>query len=884
MNRPTIRIVVSVLCALVALCLLSVAEGTPTSMEPSTFPSRVERLRGLAEVWGMVYYFHPALADPQKQAAWESELLIAIPEAESAETLDEYAIALQRLIAKLGDGGTSVLFPGEVDEDGEPDATRLPIQLASIDGKVVVSAIDFDAPGTASLDVGMEILSIDRVSVDEYLTEWLPVASGRTESLKQEWVFQRLLAGQPGSKVTLLVRSALDDEIPVELNRPTEEYWNQAAPTLDADMLDDGRFIHVVLPSVLCAIDRTPGIYSLYELVQRYDQLMSESDYEGVILDLRAGGKEFGSSFFVDIPLPRILAQFVGDPWTVSAGYGQRMHEGLKDPRLPMLSHPYGENWIVRQGAPFMGAAPGHDSKSLVVLVDKGSYPVVAEYLAPLEASGRAVIVGDAGTEPMRQSYTCMLPGDLGFQLRLSVPWDDEGRVSLPIVEISPCIDDLRNGRDVALDTAISILSDWENRTALSETIAPEIGALLSAFAYVSQSPLTHEERLLGLFKLWNAIRYFYPFPEMIDGEWDDVLTEFIARVNESNDEQAYYHQLQHMMGRINDGHAFLAAGYPELWKPPIEVREIEGEAVIVAIDQQADLYPALLSLEAGMIVTQVDGRSVAELIEERLLWVPGATEQHRRYLAFQQLLTGRENSAVILRVADGTSKDARKVSLTRTHRVVNVEQSPAFSWLSDQIGFIDVTRIDNAGFKQAMNDFEGADGLLVDLRGYPSSVGLGMVFDSLFDGTGNVGWSHLPLINSPNPDSRGWKFLAQRMGSGAIDAYEGEVVILTDVRAVSASEWLLLPLQDSGRAMIVGEPTAGTTSNITYVEIPGPAYAGFTGAKALHSDGSPFQGIGIIPDVEVHPTIQGIREGRDEILEKGLEVLQEMIEQRKGN
>jgi C-terminal processing protease CtpA/Prc len=42
--------------------------------------------------------------------------------------------------------------------------------------------------------------------------------------------------------------------------------------------------------------------------------------------------------------------------------------------------------------------------------------------------------------------------------------------------------------------------------------------------------------------------------------------------------------------------------------------------------------------------------------------------------------------------------------------------------------------------------------------------------------------------------------------------------------------------------------------------------------------DGTRFQNVGILPDVPVAPTIEGIRAGRDEVLEKGLEVLRHLV------
>jgi C-terminal processing protease CtpA/Prc len=41
-----------------------------------------------------------------------------------------------------------------------------------------------------------------------------------------------------------------------------------------------------------------------------------------------------------------------------------------------------------------------------------------------------------------------------------------------------------------------------------------------------------------------------------------------------------------------------------------------------------------------------------------------------------------------------------------------------------------------------------------------------------------------------------------------------------------------------------------------------------------MFPDGRRFQNIGIQPDVRVEPTILGVANGKDEVLEKGIEVL----------
>jgi C-terminal processing protease CtpA/Prc len=51
-----------------------------------------------------------------------------------------------------------------------------------------------------------------------------------------------------------------------------------------------------------------------------------------------------------------------------------------------------------------------------------------------------------------------------------------------------------------------------------------------------------------------------------------------------------------------------------------------------------------------------------------------------------------------------------------------------------------------------------------------------------------------------------------------------------------------------------------------------------FTGDRVPFPDGSALQGRGIVPDLIVHPTLEGVRAGRDEILEAGIELAAKLI------
>jgi C-terminal processing protease CtpA/Prc len=57
----------------------------------------------------------------------------------------------------------------------------------------------------------------------------------------------------------------------------------------------------------------------------------------------------------------------------------------------------------------------------------------------------------------------------------------------------------------------------------------------------------------------------------------------------------------------------------------------------------------------------------------------------------------------------------------------------------------------------------------------------------------------------------------------------------------------------------------------VTFLTVPGGLSVRFSGHDVRHADGRQLQRVGLTPDIEVAPTIQGVREGRDEVLERAI-------------
>jgi C-terminal processing protease CtpA/Prc len=113
-----------------------------------------------------------------------------------------------------------------------------------------------------------------------------------------------------------------------------------------------------------------------------------------------------------------------------------------------------------------------------------------------------------------------------------------------------------------------------------------------------------------------------------------------------------------------------------------------------------------------------------------------------------------------------------------------------------------------------------------------------------------------------------GWPVWAEKPRLTAKAAF------LTDGRAISYAETYLGIVEAFQLAEIVGAPTAGTNGNVNPFTLPGGYWVAWTGMKVLKHDGSRHHGVGIQPTVPAERTLRGVIEGRDEVLEKGIEVV----------
>ena len=125
---------------------------------------------------------------------------------------------------------------------------------------------------------------------------------------------------------------------------------------------------------------------------------------------------------------------------------------------------------------------------------------------------------------------------------------------------------------------------------------------------------------------------------------------------------------------------------------------------------------------------------------------------------------------------------------------------------------------------------------------------------------------------NSNNPGE--FTFRSSANIPNTCETYQGKLVVIVSEITQSAAELVSMAFRAGNNTTIIGSPTAGADGNVSPIVLPGGLQTRISGIGIYYPDGTQTQRVGIVPDIWVEPTINGIREGRDELLEKAIEII----------
>lgn len=377
--------------------------------------------------------------------------------------------------------------------------------------------------------------------------------------------------------------------------------------------------------------------------------------------------------------------------------------------------------------------------------------------------------------------------------------------------------------------------------------------------------------RLGGVTVTWNVFQHFYPYFDFAKTDWGKDLRLALSKAYTDKTAVDFQKTLQLLTAKLKDGHVWVTTAESKAThQPPITWEWVENKLVIT------DVFDNTLLLVKGDVVTAIDGAAPEAVFEELHQYISAATEGWLHYRAQSESLLGEPESILQLTVlkADNSTADLQlKRTLSRQQAFAAMPSPEGIKSLADGIMYINIGKAPMKDIQTAMPQLQQSKAIICDLRGYPNG-NHGLIEYLLPEPDNSKKWMQVPYIIYPDQEKiAGYREMGWGMKPKS-PRLTAKVIFLIDGQAISYAESYMSFIEHYKLATIVGQPTAGTNGNINPFTLPGGYRVSWTGMKVQKHDGSPLHGVGIIPDVFVEKTIKGVRESRDEFLEKALELV----------
>jgi carboxyl-terminal processing protease len=452
---------------------------------------------------------------------------------------------------------------------------------------------------------------------------------------------------------------------------------------------------------------------------------------------------------------------------------------------------------------------------------------------------------------------------------------------------------------------------------------------------------LSDAEKLYGLSLFWKeASDNFAWFDQVPELDWDAAYREFIPKVLATRSTLEYYQVLQRFSALLHDGHTDvrMPKELRGFWDAPgLRVAEVDRRAIVTdVVEELRDRVPL------GSEVVAVDGVGVVEYVTRSVIpWLSTSAEhvlwrdaiEGNPYVGYG-LLYGPPDSVVTvtLKTPSGETRDlalTRNVRLRRSERWVKPleergQELEEWRWLEEGLLYV---RFDTFGKEEVVDQFREevvpqlpkARGVVIDLRYNPGgATDIGArILDSFIDQPVRGAATHRRVHDSyryaigkallADPD------LEKRLfGDGGAESDDEDddpevykrtargdmwrdskawvyeptdgpkflvpVVVLMGSFTASAAEDFLVLIDGPDRFTTVGEPSYGSTGQPVMFDLPGGGRARVCTKRDTFPDGRVFVGFGIQPEVPVKRTVASVLGEEDVVLDRGVEVLKEMI------
>ncbi len=370
---------------------------------------------------------------------------------------------------------------------------------------------------------------------------------------------------------------------------------------------------------------------------------------------------------------------------------------------------------------------------------------------------------------------------------------------------------------------------------------------------------------IADLIETYAIFQHFYPYLNLKNADLDNSFMTAASSVTSETSRADFLVVLKKFVESIHDGHGNVSDSQVPFTSRtvPVFFDLVEDQIVVTA--------SAVKEIQIGDIVTKVDGKPAKLVLEDAKSLISGSEQwkTHRALLAeFAWGEMGSLATFTLLRNGEKLVAEIKRDSFP----IREFDREDIFS-VKEDIVYIDLDRAPMDKISKVLSDVNQGKGLILDLRGYPA--GNHEIIRHLIEEPVQSAFFEIPQFIYPDQENIAGYQSARWLLHPKEPKINVPVIIITDARAISYAESVLGIFEHYKLADIVGSSsTAGANGNVNAFTTASGCRVSFTGMLVRKHDESPHHLIGIHPNFETKRTLRGVREGKDELLEKAISLL----------
>jgi carboxyl-terminal processing protease len=383
------------------------------------------------------------------------------------------------------------------------------------------------------------------------------------------------------------------------------------------------------------------------------------------------------------------------------------------------------------------------------------------------------------------------------------------------------------------------------------------------------------ELRLLGLSRYWNIINYFFPYKYRIGQDWNKALVEMVPKFKDSRDIISYHLAMLELTAKINDSHAGFVTKYTNeyfgLKWAPFSFKIIDNKAIVIGLYN--DSLCKKNDIQFGDVFLKVGNLTIEDIIKEKSKYIGASNEATKLRNMYYAIFNGQTDSVNATFERNGVIVEKtiyRYYFKDFKYKWISDNKNETCKILEGNIGYINLGLLQPKQTDRCLNKLKYTKAIILDVRNYPNGT-MYNIANFL-----NVGKRPFAKFTNPDISYPGvYHYTASHSCGKKNNApYTGKVILLFNETSQSHAEFTLMALQTAPNVVSIGSQTAGADGNVSLITFPGNYKTYMTGIGVYYPDGRETQRVGIVPDIVIKPTIEGLKLKRDEVLEKAIEII----------